>query len=167
MKIDKIYVINLLRDNDHIVEKLDTLPISGEYFILDAIDGWKIASSEEYVDDFKVADWWKIDHEHNFYNREVTPGEMGCGLSHYECVRMGYEEGHETILILEEDFIYNGEWPSEETFNQLPDDWSMFNFARRGLWSENEEEVLGDDLVRVGYSYNNQAYLLSSLFNVH
>ena len=92
MKIDKIYVINLLRDNDHIVEKLNTITnmkvvVSSLY--LDAIDGWKIASSEEYVDDFKVADWWKIDHEHNFYNREVTPGEMGCGLSHYECVRIG------------------------------------------------------------------------------
>ena len=163
MKIDKIYVINLLRDNKHIMDKLNKLPIEGgcEFFILDAINGWKVASGEEKIGKFKVADWWKIDHEHNFYNREVTPGEMGCGLSHYECVKLGYNEGHETILILEEDFIWNGEWPSDKTFNQLPDDWSMFNFARRGLWSENEEEVLGDDLVRVGYSYNNQAYLVS------
>tara|TARA_B100000674_G_scaffold58320_1_gene40592 strand:- start:82 stop:1458 length:1377 start_codon:yes stop_codon:yes gene_type:complete len=163
MKIDKIYIINLTLPNEHIVNKLNELPLdSCQYFILDACNGWEVVKGNEKPKfDFKVADWWKIDHEHNFYNREVTPGEIGCGLSHYECVKLGYDEGHETILILEEDFIYNGEWPSEETFNQLPKDWSMFNLARRGLWSENEEEILGDDLIRVGYSYNNQAYLVS------
>ena len=162
MKIDKIYVINLTRPNNDIISKLNKLPVEGEYFIMDACNGWKLVKGEEKPKfNYKVADWWKIDHEHNFYNREVTPGEIGCGLSHYECVKMGYDEGHETILILEEDWIYNGEWPSEKTLNSIPNDWSMFNFARRGMWSENEEEILGDDLIRVGYSYNNQAYLVS------
>ena len=148
MKIDKIYVINLTRPNNDIISKLNKLPVEGEYFIMDACNGWKLVKGEEKPKfNYKVADWWKIDHEHNFYNREVTPGEIGCGLSHYECVKMGYDEGHETILILEEDWIYNGEWPSEKTLNSIPNDWSMFNFARRGMWSENEEEILGDDLI--------------------
>jgi len=58
MKIDKIYVINLLRDNKHIMDKLNQLPIEGgcEFFILDAINGWKVASGEEKIGKFKVAD---------------------------------------------------------------------------------------------------------------
>lgn len=162
-KIDKVYVINLTRANDQIIKKLNTLPIKQtEFFILDACNGWDVVAGKEQPRfNYKVADWWKIDHELNFYSRDVTPGEIGCGLSHYECVKLAYDEGKETILILEEDFVFNGEWPSDDTLNKIPNDWSMFNFGRCGIWSEDEEEILGDDLIRVGYSHRNQAYCVS------
>ena len=50
--------------------------------------------------DFKIADWWKIQGETSsknasFYTRDVTPGEAGCMLSHYECIYNAYKDGFE------------------------------------------------------------------------
>ena len=104
MKIDKIYVINLNTDEDIIWGKLRDLNIRPtDCRITKAINGWEVVKGTEKPPfKYKAANWWKIEHNNSFFNREVTPGEMGCGLSHYECVKLGYDEGHETILILEE-----------------------------------------------------------------
>ena len=55
---------------------------------------------------FKKADWWKLeDADYRFYNREITPGEIGCALSHYDAVKVAYDNGKQNVLILEEDFV--------------------------------------------------------------
>ena len=63
---------------------------------------------------YNQAKWWKLKNDpklpqNNWWSRDLTPGEIGCGLSHYSTIENAYNEGFENILILEEDFYGNGE----------------------------------------------------------
>ena len=162
MKINKIYVVNLNTDNDIIWQKLRNLNIEPtECFILDAINGWDIVNggaTSPYK--YKTADWWKIESNMSFYNRELTPGEIGCALSHYRCVEDAYRNGLDNVMILEEDFESTSTFPTPEMFNELPDDWSMVYLARNAQNPETETNV-NDNIVNAGYSYNCHAYILS------
>ena len=164
MKIDKIYVINLNTDQDLIWQKLRDLNIRPtDCFILDAANGWDIVKGKaKSMYDFKPANWWKIESNMAFYNREITPGEIGCMLSHYECVVDAYKAGLNNVMILEEDFEGTKLFPTDEMFDELPVDWSMVYLARNAQCPELETEVSGTDhLVNAHYSYNTHAYILS------
>lgn len=162
MKIDKIYVINLNTDQDVIWQKLRDLNIAPtNCFILDAANGWDIVNGKsEARFKYKTADWWKIDSNMSFYNRELTPGEIGCALSHYECVVDAFVNGHETIMILEEDFVSTKTFPTAEMFQELDDDWSMVYLARNAQCPELETDF-SENIVNAHYSYNTHAYMLS------
>ena len=162
MRINKIYVINLNTDNDIIWQKLRNLNIEPtECFILDAVNGWDIVNGEATSPyRYKTADWWKIDSNMSFYNRELTPGEIGCALSHYRCIEDAYRNGLENVMILEEDFESTNTFPTAQMFSELPDDWSMVYLARNAQNPETETDV-SDNVVNAGYSYNCHAYILS------
>lgn len=116
MKIDFTYVINLNSTNEEIINKLKKVkwPYNINYYVLPAVNGWEaVKNPSKSPFKFSVADWWKIDSDKNFYNREVTPGEAGCMLSHYQCIKVAYDAGFETILILEEDFVPTNKFPSK------------------------------------------------------
>ena len=162
MIIDKIYVINLTTPEQEIWDKLDSLNIRPtSCFILNAENGWDIADGKKQpYNDFKVADWWKTESDNDWWNREVTPGEMGCTLSHYYCWKDAFENGYETIMILEEDFYSKGKFPSDNDFKQIPKDWSLIYLSRNALHPEKEEAV-NNLVMRTHYSYNTHAYMLS------
>ena len=162
MRINKIYVINLNTDNDIIWQKLRNLNIEPtECFILDAVNGWDIVNGEATSPyRYKTAEWWKIDSNMSFYNRELTPGEIGCALSHYRCIEDAYRNGLENVMILEEDFESTNTFPTAQMFSELPDDWSMVYLARNAQNPETETDV-SDNVVNAGYSYNCHAYILS------
>ena len=163
MTIDKIYVINLNTEQDIIWQKLRDLNIRPtQAFILKAHNGWEIeskATPKPY--EYTPATWWKDNMSSNsFYNREVTAGEIGCMLSHYECIKQAFSSGLDRILILEEDFISTNTWPTDEMFTELDDDWSMVYLARNPLDSASETDA-SKNIVNAGYSYNCHAYMLS------
>ncbi len=162
MKINKIYVINLNTDNEEIWQKLRDLNIAPtECFILDAVNGWELVDGKiksEYK--YKPAHWWKTDSNFSFYNREITPGEIGCALSHYKCVEDAYNNGLDNVMILEEDFVSTNTFPTPQMFDELPDDWSMVYLARNAMNPEDEIDVT-NNVVNAGYSYNCHAYMLS------
>ena len=128
MKIDFTYVVNLNTPDKEIISKIKQVPFpySISYYVMPAVNGWEIIkkpSNSEYK--FKVADWWKIDSNNTWWNREVTPGEVGCTLSHYQCIRSAYATGFTGILMLEEDFVPQGTFPTEEILNIIPKDASI------------------------------------------
>ena len=171
--IDKIFIINLNSSNEEIINKLSKIPFTSSvpYYILDAINGWEVVDDPSKCHyKFKIADWWEIDKSkvedvknpnNRFFTRPVTHGEAGCGLSHYNCIDIAYKEGCENILILEEDFVPLGKWPTAEMFQELPDDWSLLYLDRKQQWPDSKEKKVSSHVTEVGYTYNNHAYLVS------
>ena len=162
MKLNQVYVINLNSDNDKIIEKIHQVDWGYEtqYYIYNAVNGWDL-DNEEDLPNFRVADWWKIDSENTFYNREVKPGEIGCTLSHYKCIKDAFDSGYENILILEEDFKYLGKFPTVNELFTVPKDASIIYLGRKQQWEDSKEEKINKNVTKVGYSYNNHAYIVT------
>ena len=167
MKIDFVYIINLNTPNKEINDKIDKVPWSYplNYYILDAINGWEIVENPSKSPlKFKTADWWKINSDYKFHSREVTPGEIGCMLSHYQCIKLAYngnEGGYSSVLILEEDFTPSDLFPTQEMFDSIPEDASIVYFDRSQLWDDNRETKINKNITKVGYTYNTHAYLIT------
>jgi len=163
MKLNHILIININNPYDSLLHRLESIKNipSTNFNVLDSINGWELEKGKPSPYAFKVADWWKLpDHEFRFYNRDMTPGEVGCALSHYDAVKVAYDAGHKNVLILEEDFV-PVDFPRPDMFRELPSDWSMVYLGRHANWDESKELKVGNHLTRVGYSYNNHAYILS------
>ncbi|MBC8397397.1 MAG: glycosyltransferase family 25 protein [Flavobacteriales bacterium] len=163
MKLEHILVININSPYDSIVSRLSSIPNipSTNFNVLASINGWELEKGASCQYHYKVADWWKDDSsDYRFYNRNMTAGEIGCALSHYDAVKTAYNGGHANVLILEEDFVPLN-YPTTDKFKELPSDWSMLYLGRHQNWSDDKEKNLGNHLTRVGYSYNNHAYILS------
>ena len=161
-KIDFTYIINLNTSDKEIHERLTkanyTEPF--KYYIYPAVNGWDKDLKSKYK--FKNADWWKIDSDNSFWNREVTLGETGCMLSHYNVIKAAYDEGFKTILILEEDFNPSGKYPSRLLLSEVPKDCSILYLDRNALCVVLDKETkITDNVTKVGYSYNNHAYIVT------
>tara|TARA_B110000977_G_C11053501_1_gene483195 strand:+ start:688 stop:2112 length:1425 start_codon:yes stop_codon:yes gene_type:complete len=164
MKIDFSYIVNLNSSTEEIIDKIKKIPFpyKTSYYVFPAINGWKVVDKPKLVPHkFKVADWWKINSDNDFWNRDVTPGEVGCTLSHYQCIKSAYASGFSGILMLEEDFIPQGKFPTEEILKSIPKDASIVYLDRNKVPTELAEERINDDLTRAGYSYNCHAYLVT------
>ena len=164
MKIDFVYIINLNTPNEEINNKIQQVPwpYPLSYYILDATNGWEVIDNPSLSPyEFKVADWWKIESSKKFYNRNVTPGEIGCMLSHYQCIKLAHKEKYNNVLILEEDFIPSGKFPTQEMFNDIPKDASIIYLDRSQLWDDSKEIKVNNNITKVGYSYNNHAYIIT------
>jgi GR25 family glycosyltransferase involved in LPS biosynthesis len=163
MKLDFAYIINLKSTNEEIIKKLRKIKWGEDinYYVLPAINGWEAVKDQSKSPlKFTLANWWKLENNSNyFYNRDITPGEAGCMLSHYQAVKSAYEAGFETVLILEEDFVPTGKFPTKQELDNVPDDWSILYLDRNALWSN--ELVVNKDVTQTGYTYNTHAYLLS------
>lgn len=60
-----------------------------------------------------------------------TPGAYGCLLSHLEVVREARRLGLESILIFEDDVVFDDQFEQKfsDYIRQLPDDWDMLFFG--------------------------------------
>lgn len=166
MKIDFAYVINLNTPDHQVRKKINDLnfPYPVNYYILPAVNGWEaIKDKSKSSHKFKLADWWKTPDygDKNFYNRDVTPGEAGCMLSHYDCIYSGYRDGFKNILVLEEDFYSLGKFPTQEEMDSIPVDASIIYLDRSQLWGDDKEKRINKHVTKVGYTYNNHAYIVT------
>ena len=165
MKIDYIYIINLQTDNNKIINKLNSVnwPYSINYEILPATNGWEIIKDKSLVEfDFTPASWWEIkDNENKWYSRQVTPGEIGCTLSHYRCIKKAYEEGYDNVLILEEDFYKLNKSITEEELKSIPKNASIIYLDRNKVNKNETEKRINKHITKIGYSYNTHAYIIT------
>ena len=164
MKIDFVYIINLNTPNEEINSKIQQVPwpYPLSYYILDATNGWEVIDNPSLSPyKFKAADWWKIESSNKFHNREVTPGEIGCTLSHYQCIELAYKNKLNNVLILEEDFNPLGIFPTQEMFNDVPKDASLIYLDRNQLWENDKETRINNNITEVGYTYNTHAYVIT------
>jgi len=158
-KIDYVYIINLNTSNEKIHDRLENANFESklDYYIYPAINGWDKSISKF---NYKAADWWKIDSDNSFWNKDVTPGEIGCSLSHLTIIKSAYNEGYENVLILEEDFNPSGKFPSRLVLNEVPDDCSILYLDRFAVWADKETR-LSDNVTEALYSYNTHAYIIT------
>jgi len=170
MKIDFIYVINLATDSNKIYNNIQNLKFKDDigFYEFPAVNGWDLVQNKiDSPYQFKQADWWKKDFgskhpQNDWWSRDLTPGEIGCALSHYQVIEGAYNSGYENVLILEEDFYLNKEFSKFPVFelNHLDDDWSICYLGRSPLEKDKEESV-NESIVRCKYTFNTHAYMIS------
>jgi len=170
---DCVYVISLDKTEEYKQDAIKRLDESGIQYesiaFIEGVDG----RNPNPGFNFKPWDGWKKDNEEelktlalekqfrnnpSWYLRDITPGEIGCVLSHIKCWKDAYENKFDSILILEEDF-----YPSEK-FNQiiistLPK-WDLIHLGRN-LMRDLPEQIHNAYFVRPLFSFNAHAYALS------
>lgn len=157
MKIDHIYIINLHTSLKLIKEKLSNIPVLPiPYTIFPAINGWNPNINFEFP--FKAADWWKIDTPNTWHNRNVTKGEVGCTLSHHTVIREALSKNYDNVLILEEDFVPLGTFPSQQDFQQIPKDYSLISLGYRSI---DTPKQINKNVIKLKYHYEAHAYIIS------
>jgi hypothetical protein len=165
MKIDHTYIINLNTTSEEIELKAHHphFPSEIPYYNMPAINGWEaIVESSLSPYEFKLADWWNSEEygTNDFYNRDVTPGELGCMLSHYKCIAHAQSNGYKNILILEEDFVTIGKFPTVGVLEEVPNDCSIL-YLDRNIINPDKEIRISKNVTKVDYSYNNHAYIVT------
>tara|TARA_R110000803_G_scaffold49030_1_gene101961 strand:+ start:3026 stop:3658 length:633 start_codon:yes stop_codon:yes gene_type:complete len=105
---DKIYVITM-KDSFRIPRMMERLKgVDYEFFI--GCDGATLDKTP-YIE----------------MGSKQTRGQLGCTLSHHQLYKKIVSEGHEKVLILEDDCDISG--PIDklgEYISQLPEDWGLF-----------------------------------------
>lgn len=172
MKIDCVYVISLHPQTDEykelIMSRLESLGLEQpfSYFILKATNGLAIPDSEPYT----LMPNWKLEDKNlegvdksitEFWTREISPGEIGCSISHIRCWEDAMEAGHNNILVLESDFQLkdNIDWKSVEDHI-----WDIVHLGRikQSWYGEGDRPIPGTtELVKPGYGMNAHAYILN------
>jgi GR25 family glycosyltransferase involved in LPS biosynthesis len=157
MKIDQIYVINLNTDPNDIINRIEqlNLPTNTPYFIMDAVNGRDPMAIQSFGN-FSTFPW-KINSSNKWWNRNLTPGEVGCMLSHVKVWYDAYIKGYETVLILEEDFVPT---ISLKDFKLPSFEWDILYLGRNKVDNSVIEEE-NEGFFIPSYSYNTHAYMLS------
>jgi GR25 family glycosyltransferase involved in LPS biosynthesis len=159
LKIDAVYVITFDVSDEAInrytteFNKLCIIP--GEFHLFKAIDGRNVK-----VDfDWSLYNSWKIDnHSNSYYNRDILPGEIGCALSHLSVWKDAKKKNYDSILILEDDFKVNGEFPAKEIALY---DWGLLYLGRQKIGGD--IDIQNELYIHPGYSWLSHAYMLSKV----
>lgn len=159
IKIDKIYVIAINHSQakyDNIQQRLDSLglPYRVPFDIVTGHDG----RNDPMPVDIKLYEGWKQpDSWNKFWKFDMSPGEIGCAISHirvWEAISKGEEE---RALILEEDFV---PYSPVVGVTEPPVDFDWAFLGRNTCNAEENTEV--DDVwCNPGTSYNTHAYVLT------
>ena len=160
MKIDKIYIISLEANNPEaqrkIIEKIDSiqLPYVVTWEIVQGFDG----RSGEILPGYSAYKDWNLKDEttNGWWKRDVTPGEIGCAISHHIVWQKIISDNVETTLILEDDF-YKVKNFSDNIFPQV--DWNIAYLGRHAILPEYELPIK-ENWVRPLSTYNSHAYVL-------
>jgi len=162
MNIDKIYIISL-QAGDHteqkrLADKLESLGLRNPtgFEVVQGFNGktditphghstypkWNLGNATGN-------DWWK---------RDITPGEVGCAISHTRVWNKILEDGVETALILEDDFTGVIDL---STVNLPHDDWDIAYLGRHSLFL-NKEIRINNEWNEALASYNTHAYVIKN-----
>ncbi len=136
---DKIYYINLERRpdrNEQCIEELNKYNINAERF--DAVDYKKL--------NLKLP--W-----------------MGCLLSNLEVIKHSKEKGFNSILILEDDILFNDKL--EELFNeyitQVPDNWDMLYLSgNHNQHCGYHSNYISENVIKCTLTYSTHSFAIKS-----
>ena len=168
---DCVYIISLNKTDEYKQDALKRLKESNiEYESVAFIDGIDGRNPNPGFD-FKPWDGWKIGNEYEqnridkkfndeskFHQRDITPGEIGCVLSHIKCWKDAYINNFNSVLILEEDFYFTEKF--NPTILSTLSNWDLIYLGRnliRNLPEQNHNAYF----VRPLFSYNAHSYALS------
>jgi GR25 family glycosyltransferase involved in LPS biosynthesis len=155
-KIDKVYCITLNPSPEKVAELTNRFADFG----LEAdFEVWKAVDGRNPEVDFKydIFVGWKIRSENDYWNREITNGEVGCALSHLTIWKDAYAKKYDNILILEEDFKVLRPYAHDEF--EVQEEWTMIYLGRNKVYAD--KRVVNGVFVQPDYSYTSHAYILS------
>ena len=162
MQVDKIYIITLDGNDEptikKITSKLNKLGLEGPtgYEIIQGHNG----HIEKLPHGFGNYSNWNLGSAttNQWYQRDVTPGESGCAISHYNVWNKIIADGVDRALILEDDF--SSIKPISSV--QFPDvDWDMAYLGRFPLY-EGDEISINHDWKLPLSSNNSHAYIVTN-----
>lgn len=133
-----------------------------KFVIVPAVDGRAITSDILKQYNLSLYPLWKIeDSSNSWWNRDMTPGEIGCAIAHMAVWHHINVTGANRALILESDFT-----PVKPLhvvdYSSLPMDWDLLYLGRNLLPGYEDTDVGLSDFVKPGPSYNLHAYALSA-----
>ena len=121
MQAIQVRVISLERSTDRreqVRHELDNFFLDWQF--LDAVDGFALKVLPQSYDQPKVK---------RLQGYELTPGEIGCYLSHMKAWEKCVEQD-KTTLVLEDDFVINGDLRKVfESLTQMQQKWSLVRLA--------------------------------------
>lgn len=121
----KIFIINLDRSTERFQHALAQLAPWSDLPIerISAADG--LAMSEQQFDQY-----YSLPLNKKHYYKLLTPGEKGCYISHIWCWQRIVEQNLDFALVLEDDFILNGDLAALLQYvANLPTDWHLLKLA--------------------------------------
>src|SRR6476659_1878418 len=92
-------------------------------------------------------------------NWKHTAGAYGCLLSHLQVVQAARELGHESVLIFEDDAVFDPEFTTKfaSFVAEVPSDWDMLYF---GALHKDEPIKVSDHVYRITKANSTYAYAL-------
>lgn len=93
-------------------------------------------------------------------------GALGCGQSHVKALRMGIASGHEHVLIMEDDFVFDDDVNEDTLRQRLREVWNSFSTFRILLLAGNYKKgkVLTHGVHEVHYALTTSAYFVPLSF---
>lgn len=167
MKLNGINIITLDTSKEfqkNSLEKLRQLNLlQGKFsIILSGVDGNKIIEElNNPKPSFSLYSGWKLPNSTNkFWLREMTNGEVGCVISHFNAWVNFFKSKQNNILILEQDFIPVFEDTNWSVFDELENyDWDIIFLGRHS--QEEDIEVGLKYFVKPRFGYQAHAYIIS------
>jgi glycosyltransferase involved in cell wall biosynthesis/GR25 family glycosyltransferase involved in LPS biosynthesis len=165
MDLDYFYCLTLQANNNQpLYDKCNsvTMPKPYGYWNKQGFDGRTMTPEDLAKFGVKKHPRWKTDIDNNWWNREVTDGEVGCALSHVDTWVDAYARDMEITMILEEDFKQDIEVPWTQVNQLLEMGYDLIYLGRNALKADIEQPIDGVlGWVNPDYTYNSHAYILS------
>jgi glycosyl transferase family 25 len=118
-----IWVLNLKKDKRRLrfmTKQLRSLNL--EFEVVEAVDGSLLSH--------KDLEQYSKDQAMKYSKRELTPGEIGCALSHARMWKRMVRGGFRELLIFEDDVLIGDALPAILAHrDRLPKDWEFINFS--------------------------------------
>jgi len=157
----KIFVINLERckeKREKMIKKLE----GEEYEMTMAVDGKELNKDTLKALDVELLKQWKDP----WSGRNITWGEVGCSLSHYNIYKYCVENNIENAVILEDDIdipekLSNSLDNIIDNLNKEISNWELCYLSRKPINSEKENVNEFKDFVKVDYSYWTCSYIIN------
>lgn len=146
----EIFIINLERKKEkkeYMIKQLSKTKF--KYTFFKAIDGLCLDNN------FNVINEWRDPYT----QKNITNGEIGCALSHYNIWKKIVDNNIKKAIIIEDDVIipYNFDKVINECHNKI--EYDLLYLGRKIINSE--EKIINDTFVKPNYSYWTCAYILT------
>jgi glycosyl transferase family 25 len=146
-----VWVLNLKVDKRRLrfmTKQLRALNLA--FTVVEALDGRHLSPEDQRL--------YSKERAVKFSKRELTPGEIGCALSHARMWERMVREKLKEVLILEDDILIGETFPEIlRNRGRLPKDWEFINFS-----TEVEQEPFGKFITGIHRASRHKALAVRS-----
>ena len=155
----EVFVINLERCKEK-AEKMKNRLSDVDFSFIKAVDGKQLTEEKLKEMDIKLCSEWKDPYS----GRNLTWGEVGCMMSHYNIYKKCVEENIDVAIILEDDVTIPDNFTDKvnKIITDLNNDIHNWNLCYLGRKSMDDRDIdIHPDFVLSGYSYWTCAYIIN------